>query len=165
LSSLDIVLAIIILGGAYGGYKDGFILSLFSLIAIVLGLLGGFKLMGWAMVFLADKYNVDQKILPYLAFALVFLLIVILVGLLGRLIKVGVKKSLFGPLDSIIGALLGLIRMTFMVSIALWIGDSLKIDFPEEWTAKSWLHPITEGFAPKITDLISHILPGFDDIF
>ena len=165
MSPLDIILAIILLGGAYGGYKDGFILSLFSLIAIVLGLLGGFKLMDWAMVFLADQYNVDQKVLPYLAFALVFLIIVISVSLLGRLIKVAVNMSLLGQFDQITGALLGIIKMGFMLSIALWITDSLKINFPERWTAKSWLHPVTAGFAPKIADWISDILPVFKDIF
>ncbi len=165
MSALDIVLAIIILGGAYSGYKDGFIPSLFSLIAMVLGLLGGFKLMGWAMVFLADRYNVDQKVLPYLAFAVVFLIIVIIVSLLGRLIKVAINKSLLGQFDQIIGALLGLIKMTFMISIALWICDSLKINFPESWAAKSWLHPVTASFAPKIADWIGDILPVFEDIF
>jgi membrane protein required for colicin V production len=165
LSPLDIVLVIIFLGGAYGGYKDGFILSLFSLIAIVLGLLGGFKLMGWTMVFLADQYNVDQKVLPYLAFALVFLIIVISVSLLGRLIKVAVNKSLLGQFDQIIGALLGVIKIGFMISIALWISDSLKINFPERWIANSWLHPITASFAPKIADWIGDILPVFKDIF
>jgi membrane protein required for colicin V production len=165
LSPLDIALVIILLGGAYGGYKDGFILSLFSLFAIILGLLGGFKLMGWAMVFLADQYNVDQKVLPYLAFALVFLIIVISVSLLGRLIKVAVNKSILGQFDQIIGALLGVIKMGFMISIALWISDSLKINFPERWTANSWLHPITAGFAPKIADWIDDILPVFKDIF
>ena len=165
MSPLDIILAIIILGGAYGGYKDGFIPSLFSLIALVLGLLGGFKLMGWAMVFLANQYNVDQKVLPYLAFTFVFLIIVISVSLLGKFIKVAVNKSFLGPFDQIVGALLGLIKMTFMISVALWIGDSLKINFPERWAAKSWLHPITAGFAPKIADWISDILPVFDYIF
>ena len=165
MSPLDIFLAIILLGGAYGGYKDGFILSLFSLIAIVLGLLGGFKLMGWAMVFLADQYNVDQKVLPYLAFAFVFLIIVISVSLLGKFIKVAVNKSLLGQFDQIVGALLGFIKMTFTISIALWITDSLKINFPERWEAKSWLYPITAGFAPQIANWISDILPVFEDIF
>ena len=165
MSPLDIILAIIILGGAYGGYKDGFILSLFSLIAVILGLLGGFKLMGSAMVFLADQYNVDQKVLPYLAFTFVFLIIVISVSLLGRFIKVAVNKFLLGPFDHTVGALLGLIKMTFMISIVLWIGDSLKINFPERWVAESWLHPRTAEFAPKIADWISDILPAFEDMF
>jgi membrane protein required for colicin V production len=153
------------LAGAYGGYKNGFIVSLFSLMAIVLGLLGGFKLMGWAMVFLADKYNVDQKVLPYLAFAFVFLLIVISVGLVGRLIKITIGKSVLGQFDQIAGALLGVIKTTFMISVVLWISDSLNINFPEHWTAKSWLHPMTAGFAPKITDWVSEVLPVFQDIF
>jgi len=165
LSPLDIVLVIIILAGAYGGYKNGFIVALFSLIALVLGLLGGFKLMGWAMVLLADKYNVDQKVLPYLAFAFVFVIILICVGLLGKLIKVAVGRPLLGQFDPTAGALLGLVKTTFMLSVALWIADSLKINFPDHWTAKSWLHPTAAGFAPKLADWVSRVIPVFEDIF
>ena len=52
MSGIDIALCIFILIGAYHGYKAGFLLELFSLVAVVLGVLGGFKLMGWAMVLL-----------------------------------------------------------------------------------------------------------------
>lgn len=165
MSGIDIVLAILILSGAYSGYKDGFIVSLFSLFAIILGVLGAFKLMGAIMVFLSSKYNVDEKVLPYLSFAVVFVIIVILVNLLGKLIKASLSKSFLGQLDQWAGAVIGLVRVTFMLSIMLWIADSLTLDFPKHWTTNSWLHPVTANFAPKITNWISEFLPMFGDIF
>lgn len=165
MSFIDIILGLIILSGAYGGYKDGFIVSLFSLVAIILGMLGGFKLMGNAMVFLAGKYNIDEKVLPYIAFGVVFIIIVIGVNLLGRLLKTSIEKSFLGPLDQGAGALLGLVRATFMLSIILWITDSLKVKLPDEWTANSWLHPIAANFAPKVTTWIAGFLPIFRDVF
>ncbi len=165
MSSIDIVLGIIILIGAYSGYKDGFIVSLFSLFAIMLGILGGFKLMGTIMVFLSSKYNVDEKVLPYLSFAVVFVIIVIFVNLLGKLIKASLGKSILGQLDQGVGALLGLVRVTFMLSTMLWIADSLTLDFPKHWTTNSWLYPTTANFAPKVTTWISEFLPMFGDVF
>ena len=165
MSVLDIALAVLILFGAYGGYKDGFIVSLFSVFAIVLGLLGGFKLMGNLMVVLANKYNIDEKVLPYLAFALVFVIIVIVVNLLGKLIKASIDTPIFGVADHVAGALFGMIRVTFMLSIVLWIVDSLKVDFPDQWTANSWLHSRIASFAPKIAVWIGDVFPTFRDIF
>lgn len=165
MSVVDIILAFVILGGAFKGYKEGFIVSLFSLVAIILAVLGGFKLMGTAMVFLATRYNFDEKVLPYIAFGLVFLIIVMVVGLLGRLIKSMISESFLGVLDQGAGALLGMVRVTFMLSIILWIADSLKANFPHEWTANSWLHPITANFAPNVTRWIGQFIPAFKDVF
>ncbi len=164
MSIVDIILAIIILVGAISGYKDGAVSSLFSLVAIILGMLVGFKLMGTAMVLLARNYNVDEKVLPYLAFGVVFVLIVIVVNLIGRFIRASIGKPLLGGADRTVGALLGMVHTTFSVSIMLWIADSLRIKIPETWLANSWLQPKAANFAPKIATWIGEFLPIFRDV-
>lgn len=165
MSGVDIVLCIIILIGAYTGYKEGFLMALFSFLAILLGVLGGFKLMGWAMVLLADKFNIDQKILPYIAFAVVFILIVIGVRLLGNLVKVSLDKTFLGRIDQVAGGALGLLKTAFLLSVAIWIVDSLRFHFPQKWTDDSWLFPKVAAFAPAITSWLGKIFPVFKDIF
>jgi len=165
LSGIDIVLALLILVGAYHGYKAGFLLELFSLVAIVLGVLAGFKFMGWAMVVLGEKVHINKDVLPYVAFAVVFIAVVIVVNLLGKLVKASVDKTLLGPLDDVGGALLGLVRTTFVFSIALWIIDSLKLSFISAWTEDSWLYPMVAGVAPKFTHWIGGFFPFFKDVF
>ena len=164
MSLVDIILGIIILGGAFSGYKNGSITSLFSLVAIILGMLLGFKLMGSIMVWLARNYNVDEKVLPYLAFGLVFVIIVIAVNLIGQLIKASVDKPILGAVDRVIGAVLGVVHTMFSLSIILWIADSLRLKFPEEWVSNSWLQPKTASFAPKMANWIGEFLPIFRDV-
>jgi len=164
LSIVDIILIILILAGAYSGYKDGTVTSLFSLIAVVLGLLLGFKLMGQAMVIMSNKYNVDEKVLPYLAFGVVFVIIVIIVNVLGRFIKASIDKPILGVADKIIGAGLGAVQTTFMLSIMIWIADSLRIKFPETWVANAWLQPKAANFAPGVSNWIGEFLPIFRDV-
>jgi membrane protein required for colicin V production len=103
--------------------------------------------------------------LPFISFGVVFLIVVVLVSLLGRIIKTTMDKPVLGPLDQGAGALLGLIRATFMLSIMLWIADSLKIKFPEEWMANSWLHPMAANFAPKTAKWIGGFLPFFGGVW
>jgi membrane protein required for colicin V production len=164
MSGVDIVIVIFILFGAYAGYKEGFLLELFSLLGILLGVLGGFKLMGWAMVFLSDKFNVDKKVLPYIAFAVVFIGIVIAVSLLGKMLKLSLDKSFLGKVDQVAGAGLGLIKTIFMLSVTLWILEALKVDL-DKWTEDSFLYGFVASFAPKTTSWIGEIFPFFRDIF
>ena len=161
----DIVLLIIILIGAIQGYRSGFLLELFSLLAVILGILGGFKLMGIAMVMLDNKFNIDEKVLPYAAFAVVFLIILIIVNLLGKIIKASVSKSFLGSVDQVAGGILGLVRTAFMISVTLWIADSLNFKFFERWTEDSLFYSHIAAFAPKVTDWISAFVPFFKNVF
>ncbi len=163
MSIVDIVLAVLILAGAYGGYKDGFLLSLFSFVAIILGVLGAFSLMGQAMIFLGQNYKIDSSVLPYLAFALVFVIIVVCVGLMGRIIKAAVQKSLLGVADQAVGALLGIAKTAFMLSAIIWIVDSLNVELPAEAVANSWLMPAIGLFGKKMTEWIAVVLPFLGD--
>lgn len=163
MSIADGALLIFILIGAFNGYQGGFLLALFSLVAILLGILGGFKLLGYAMIFLTDEFNIDRNILPYIAFAVVFVAIVISVKLLGKLLKVSINKTFLGNVDQVAGALLGIAKTAFLLSISLWIFDSLGFDLPKKWTANSWLLPKIETFAPQFTAWIGEYIPIFKD--
>ena len=76
MTTVDIVLMILLLIGAIAGYREGFLIELFSLAALVLGVLGAFKLMGYAIVLLADHFDINKTVLPYVAVAYIFVDIV-----------------------------------------------------------------------------------------
>jgi membrane protein required for colicin V production len=164
LSSVDIALIAIIIIGAISGYREGFLMELFSFVALVLGVLGAFKLLGWAMLFLSDHFDVDKDILPYVAFGVVFLAIVIVVKLIGNMLKLSIDKSFLGRVDQIAGAALGLLKTIFIVSVLLWIADSLHYHLPDRWTEDSWLLPQVASFAPEIADWVSEVFPIFRDV-
>lgn len=161
---IDIILVAIVLGGAIQGFRSGFIVELFSLLGVFLGVLGGFKLMGAAMVMLTNRFNIDEKVLPYVAFAVVFIVIVIVVGLVGRMIKESVSKTLLGGADQMAGAVLGLIRSAFMLSVMIWIADALRFKALDQWADDSLLYPVFANFAPKVTDWVGDLVPFFRDV-
>src|SRR5688572_7233849 len=165
MSKADITLAIIILAGAYQGVKDGFILELISIASMLIGILAGFKLMGWVMMDLEEKFHIDAKVLPYIAFATVFFVIVFSVNLMSRLISPKVNHEYLGKVDSAMGGVLGFFRSAFMLSIFLWIFHSMKLYLPESWTEDSWVLPMVAEFAPDVTNGVGAIIPIFRDIF
>jgi membrane protein required for colicin V production len=165
LSKIDIFIGILFLLGAYKGYKDGFLMGLVSLIAIVLGIFLGFKLMGVGMIFLQKQFNADQNTLPYISFFLIFILVVVLVTLLGKRMRNAIDKTFLGRVDETMGAFLGAFRMLFMISVVLWIADSLKYSPGSEWTEGSWLYPFTAHLAPELAGWIAQFVPFFKEIF
>jgi membrane protein required for colicin V production len=162
---LDSILVVIIIVGAVSGYQKGFLYSLFSLLAVFLGMLGGFKLMGIVMIKLSAYFEVDQQLLPYAAFGAVFLLIVVIVKLLGSLFQASLEKTLLGRADRLAGALLGALKTIFMVSVILWILDSLSFHIPGHWTEDSGLYEFTSNFAPETTNWAGKYVPAFYGLF
>jgi membrane protein required for colicin V production len=164
-SAVDIALIVLIFIGAFSGYREGFLMELFSFAAIVLGVIGGFKLMGYAIVFLSDHFDINKTFLPYAAFAAVFLAILIIVKLVGRLLKVSIDHTFLGSVDQAAGAGLGLVKAVFLMSVTLWILNALDLDLPEKWTEDSWLLSRVESFAPQVTMWLADYVPFFKDVF
>jgi membrane protein required for colicin V production len=164
-SKSDIFLLVLLALGTYSGYKEGFLMELFSLVAIVLGIFGGFKLMGEGMLLLQDHFNADTKVLPYISFIVIFLVIVIAVSLVGKVIKHSIDKSFLGKMDQLMGMVLGGFKTLFLISVAIWIVDSLEINIKSEWTNDSWLYPFTAQLAPSLAGWIGDFVPVFKEIF
>lgn len=165
MSKADIAIVIIVLIGAYRGYKDGFLMGVVTLLALVLGIFGAFQLMGEGMIFLQERFNADKAFLPYLSFFLIFILIVVLVTWLGRAVRASISKTFLGRVDEIAGSVLGVVKTLFVVSVMLWIVDSMKVELPDEWTDGSYLYPFTAHLAPELAGWIARFLPFFDEIF
>lgn len=165
MTTADIVILVLILFGAYKGYRDGFLMGVATLAALVVGIFIAFKFTSEGMEFLQERFNADKAFLPYLSFFLIFITIVILVTLLGKFLRHSIDKTFLGRLDEAFGAVLGAFKMLFMLSIFLWIIDSLKVDLPSDWTEESFIYPFTVHLAPEIAGWLAQFLPFFEEIF
>lgn len=165
MSKVDIVLIIFLIVGAIAGYKKGFLSELFTLLGIILGVLAGFKLMGAAMLLLDEHYDINENVLPYAAFGVVFIGVVIGVTLLGKVFRSSLEKTVLGSADKLIGGLLGILKTAFMLSILIWLFAALNVSPPKSYTEGAWLYPTTARFAPEVTAWIGQIFPVFSDLF
>jgi len=165
LSKGDIILAIILLVGAVIGYKRGFLMELFFLVALVLGVFLGFKLMASGVEYLQQKFNADKAVLPYISFAVIFLVVMILVTFIGKRIKNSLDKTFLGKMDSIAGSLLGLFKYAFCISIVIWLAESFQIEIVQAWGSESKLYGVIVQVAPQISSLFGDFLPFFKETF
>lgn len=165
MSKADIVLTLMLGLGAYLGYKRGFLMELFYLLAIVLGIFVGFKLMGWGMEVLQREFNADKKFLPYLSFMIIFVLVLGLTLFIGNRIKNSLDDTFLGKVDSYAGAALGITKYAFCVSVLIWLATALKLTLPPNWVAGSYLYPWVAKVAQNMSGWAGDMIPFFKEIF
>lgn len=165
MNKVDIIIAIILLVGAFMGYKRGFLMELFFLIALVVGAFLGFKLMTWGVELLVQKFNADKTILPYISFLLIFLVVVGVVTFIGKRIKNSLDKTFLGQMDAVAGAFIGVIKYAFCISIVIWLAEAFKIDIVQAWGDESKFYGVVAKVAPWISSLFGDFLPFFKETF
>jgi membrane protein required for colicin V production len=157
---IDLVLAVPLLYGMYRGFRKGFLMEVVNILALVLALIGGFKLMDQAMVVLVDVFGKPGPFLPFLAFILVFIGIVLGVNILGRAMKGLIGLTILGSVDKFIGSLIGLLKYAFAVSLVLWLIDTFDPDvFGEQLKKDAFLLPFLIGFTPMVFNFLLGFLP------
>ena len=163
LSAVDIVILIILGLGAYSGYKKGLILEIIAIVAFILAILGGFKLLHIGMEYVSRVYDGFGSFLPFVAFVALFVLILVVINMAGSILKKIIDWTPLGVVDNFAGAVVGVLKWGLMLSIVLWVMTSLDISFPVALAEDSKIMPIVSGFAGQVGDLISSIFPSFDN--
>jgi len=165
LSTLDIILIVILGFGAISGFRKGFVMEVVSILAFILAIIGAFKLLQVGMDFIQENFQLTGKLLPYLTFILIFIAIVILVNLVGKSVKKMLDMTLLGSFDSLAGAIVGLFKWTFGISVLIWIFNYFQINPIDTYGEDSVVYPLVVSFAPTVVEYISALLPFAKDLF
>ncbi|MEO1053882.1 MAG: CvpA family protein [Bacteroidota bacterium] len=165
MSTIDIIILIPLLWGAYRGFQKGLILELLMIAALILGIVLGFKLIYFGMDLLNDHFEMNGQLLPYISFIIIFLLAVFLVSMVGKWFKKLIDYTLIGSIDNFLGALLGLLKWALGLSTILWLSASFDMHLPEKWTDGALIFPYLLNVAPKTAEYVSFLLPFTDGLF
>lgn len=146
------------------GYRKGFIIAVFSILAFMVGLAAALKFSTAVAGFLQQNINVSAKWLPFIAFALVFFVVVILVRLGARFIENTFKALLLGWVNRISGIILYVILYTIILSILLFYCERLQLLQPTT-IQSSVTYEYIQPWGPKMMDNMGKVIPWFKDMF
>jgi membrane protein required for colicin V production len=164
LNTLDIIIAAIVLSIAYLGFRRGFLVSIFSLLSIIAGIVLATKFhSGIALVL--HKFIKDDRTLNIISFLLIFFVIYLAgIFIANKLSKI---SSLTKSFDKILGAILGIIKGMLVTSLILILLKSFSI-VGENQIRDSYFYHYVSSFAPDTFDAVSKILPfnkkSFEDL-
>lgn len=164
LSTLDIILLVPLLLGAWTGFKKGLLLEIVALASFILAIIGGIYLLDWAVEFIGEFIQGVDHLLPMIAFIAVFIGIVLLVNLVGRIVKKALDLTPLGIIDKVAGLTLGVLKLAFFVSLLLWGADSLGFGLSAGFSEDSLLLPWIEPLAPNTVEFLMGVFPYGEEI-
>src|SRR3954469_22606897 len=123
---IDIIFAILMILAVIKGFRKGLIIALFSIIGFIVGLAAALKLSAAVAVRLQHHIALSSKWLPTISFALVFLLVVFLIHLGGKLIEKTFQMVMLVWANGLGGVLLYMILYTLIFSVFLFYADKIK---------------------------------------
>jgi membrane protein required for colicin V production len=116
---LDLFIACSIGFGIYHGFKKGFIIELFTFLALFVGLYAGIHLSDGVSNFLKNQFSMTSEHLPLIAFTITFVLIGAMVYFAGIAIEKLVKVVRLSLPNRLLGAVLGGLKMLLFTGTAI----------------------------------------------
>lgn len=140
-------------------------MELVGIIALVLAILGAFKLAHSGIQFLHQYIPEYSNFIPFIAFIGIFIGILIIVNIIGKITKRIMDMTILGVFDNLAGAILGVFKWAFMISIILWLTSQINVTIPDQLTENSYLYDYIYNFAPMIGQYVSSLFPFADQLF
>jgi membrane protein required for colicin V production len=154
---LDIAVFCILGLLVFNGIRKGFILSLATLIALVLGIWAAIHLSGYISGFLNKLFHPAGNWLSILSYVITFLLVVICVIIIAKLLERVIKTVGLGIPNRVIGGLFGLLKgvlgVTFLVFIIVHFDQKEKV-ITHKTRSTSVCYPYVEMSFPVYNGLL-----------
>lgn len=161
MNHVDIILAIPLAIGAIRGFSRGFIMEVAALFGLVAGVFFAAliaDILGKIITELTDWNVMTFKIL---AFVVVFVFIVVLVNLAGRMIEKIFKLTGTNLINRIAGIGAGIVKIAFVLSVVLIFFNYINrngILMSDETRNESFLYEKVEAFVPAILPSKDYIM-------
>ena len=107
------------------GYRKGIIVGLATIAALILGIYAAVHFSNYLDVTLMEHLHPSRKWLPILSFSITFILVVIIVMIVAKLAEKLADMVGMGFFNHLGGALLGLAKGVILVSVLLFLNQSL----------------------------------------
>jgi membrane protein required for colicin V production len=165
LETIDIILGILILFGAYRGYQKGFLLEIVGVLALILAIIGSFLLLDLGVQWVQPVLPDMGRGLPVVVFIILFIMVVLAVNLSGRVFKKIINLTPLGSVDNLVGAIVGALKWSFIISLFLWISDGLGWQYFDEKGQGAVVYPYVRDVAPAVGKFIAAMFPAFESIY
>lgn len=161
---IDVAFLILMIIAVFKGFVKGFVVGIFSLIAFIIGLTAALKLSAIVATHLENTSGITGKWMSFLAFSLVFIVVVLLVNLGARIIRKTISMAMLGWLDRLAGIALYIIIYTIIFSVILFFLEKMALLKPDT-IQTSKIYGFVAPWGPAVIGHLGKIIPVFKDLF
>jgi membrane protein required for colicin V production len=161
---LDIVFAVIIILAIIKGYRRGLIIGVFSFVAIIIGLAAAIKLSAVVAGFIGKTVKISDRWLPFISFAVVFFIVVLLIRLGAKAIQKASEIIMPAWINRIGGIIFYMAIYITIFSVVLFYAEQVKIIQPAA-KEKSITYSYVRPWGPKAINAVGSAVPVFKNMF
>jgi membrane protein required for colicin V production len=137
---LDIVFGLLMLWGLWKGLKNGLLLEIAAIIALIAGLYGAIHFSYITGKYLSRNFDWNEQHMNLAAFIITFIIIVLAVHLAGKLLTKIADLALLGFVNKLAGGIFGVLKVAVILGALLIFIDHMHYSLgviTEETKAKS----------------------------
>ena len=153
---IDLLILIPLIYGGWKGFKRGFIMELFTILALVVGLYAAFHFSDKINEMVVEKTHERPGYLPAISFLMLFLAVGAMVYFGGKALEKVLKIAQLSVLNKSIGAGIGVLKLGYVIGCILVFFNSL--DSNEKFITKK--HKENAVLYPAVTGLVGYSIPG-----
>jgi membrane protein required for colicin V production len=149
----DIVIVVFLLYGFIKGIMKGLFIEVASLVALIGGIWGSIHFSYFVGDFLKESITWSEKKISLAAFAITFVIIIVVISLLGKFLTKLASLAALGFMNKILGGIFGLVKIGLVLSIVFVFFHRLNstISFiKKETLEESILYETVKNIAPAI---------------
>jgi len=161
---IDAIFILLMIFAVIKGYRNGFIVAVFSFLGIIIGLAAAMKLSTFVAGWLRDSSSISAAWLPFLSFALIMIGVMLLVRLGAKLIQSAMELILMGWLNKLTGIVLYAALYITVLSVILFYMGKVHVFKPDTFQA-SVTYTFIQPWGPKSIQLFGAAIPLFRGMF
>lgn len=123
---MDIILGVVLIWGLYKGFKNGLLIEVAAILALIAGIYGAIHFSYIAGDYLSRNMQWNERYINTTAFIITFIIIVIAVHFAGKLLTKVANIVLLGAINKIAGALFGALKVAVILGAVLIFFDRLN---------------------------------------
>ena len=156
---LDFIFLALLIYAAWKGFKKGFIIELFTFLALFMGLYAGIHFSDFLSSFFKESLGITSEYLPAISFTVLFLIVGAAVYFGGKAIEKVIKVVQLSLLNKLLGIFFSMVKMLFFIGALLLIIESYneKNEFISAETKSQSL------FFYPIKKVVTFCIPAFEE--
>ena len=153
MNTFDVIIAAFLIFGLVRGLLKGFFVEVASLVALIAGVYGAIHFSYFIGNLLANYVSWEERYITIVSFAITFGIIVLVVGLLGKMFTKMADFASLCLLNKIFGGIFGALKIGLILSVILLVFTKLNNTIPfisDEQKEDAVLYEPVKNLAPML---------------
>lgn len=158
MNTLDIIILLVLALGLLAGLRSGFIKQVLGIAGLIVAIILAIQFMDPVGSGVGAMLGVQSATTPLIGFGVIFLAVQVVVQLLARVLRKAARAMFLGPVDRILGGVIGGLKACLVLSMIFVALASVGLP-AESWRSDSQFYDGISGVLPSAWEYVADVFP------